>query len=146
MNRIITLALTVALFAGCNGDQPYDLVKVSGQIFLDGQPLPEARVMFRPVPEAAQSRVGPDAYGKTDAHGNFILTTIFDEKGATVGRNLVSITTLEVQEDPLDPDNGRARRVINPEKVPPNYNSRSELYFEVHQGSEQNATFHLQSR
>jgi hypothetical protein len=148
MKRFMSIALlaAAATASGCGGDKPYNVVAVSGQVLLDGQPLPDAYVLFRPQAGAAQSKVGPDAYGRTDAQGNFNLTTVFDEEGATAGRNLVSITTLQVQENPTDPDNGRARQVLTPEKVPPRYNRTSELYFDVGESGAQEANFDLQTR
>jgi hypothetical protein len=147
MKRFALFAVIAAVAStGCGGDKAYDLADVSGQVLLDGQPLANARVLFRPVADSAKSELGPDAFGTTDAQGNFTLRTIFDETGAAVGRNQVSITTLEVQENLADPDNARARQVVNAEKVPPQYNRNSELYFEVQEEKEQEALFQLQSR
>jgi hypothetical protein len=114
-------------------------------VLLDGQPLPEARVVFQPVAQPGQEHVGPDAYGVTDAEGRFSLTTIYDESGAAVGRNRVSISTLQLQEDASDPDNGRKRQVLRQEQIPPRYNSQTELYYEVLEEGAAEATFQLQS-
>jgi hypothetical protein len=146
MKRMVYAIVIAALAAGCGGDKPYEVAEVSGQVLLDGQPLSDARVLFRPVAPSPKEPVGPDAFAKTDAEGRFTMRTVFDEHGATVGRNLVSITTLEVQENSADPDNGRLRQVISPEKVPPRYNRNSELYYEVGDDGDDGATFHLQSR
>jgi hypothetical protein len=133
-----------ALAVGCSDGKPYDVVEVEGQVLLDGQPTPNARIVFRPVAAPNQKEVGPDAYATTDAEGRFSLTTVFDEQGAAVGRNLVSISTYQVQENPADPDNARARQVITPEKIPPRYNANTELFFDVQEGAK--AVFNLQSR
>jgi hypothetical protein len=139
------IATLLAAFAvGCSDGKPYEIVEVEGQVLLDGQPTPNARVVFRPVAAPNQKEVGPDAYATTDAEGRFSLTTVFDEEGAAVGRNLVSITTLQVQENPADPDNARARQMITPEKIPPRYNANTELFFDVQDGAK--AVFNLQSR
>jgi hypothetical protein len=137
-------ALLAAFAAGCSDGKPYEIVEVEGQVLLDGQPTPSARVVFRPVAEPGQKEVGPDAYATTDAEGRFSLTTVFDEEGAAVGRNAVSISTLQVQENPVDPDNARAGRVVAPEKIPPRYNANTELFFDVQEGAK--AVFNLQSR
>jgi hypothetical protein len=144
MKRLLSLAIALlgAAITGC-GERPYDVVEVSGQVLLDGQPLPGAHVLFRPT---EKSSAGPEAFGKTDADGKYSLTTIFDDDGATVGRNVVSITTLQVQEDPSDPDNGGARNVLNPERVPSHYNHKSEIFFDVRAGGSQTANFYLQTR
>jgi hypothetical protein len=148
MKPVLTLGIALAAtgLLGCGGGKPYDIVEVTGQILLDGQPLPNAHVVFRPVAKEGQEEVGPDAVGTTDVEGRFTLRTVFDEDGATVGRNTVSVSTLELLENPSDPDNVRARQVVSPEKVPPRYNLQTELFYDVREGGDSNASIKLQSK
>lgn len=64
-------------------------VKVSGRVTLDGQPLPGATIMFHPA-----DGKGSIASGRTDANGNFRLTTFNVDDGALPGDYKI---TIEVQ-------------------------------------------------
>jgi hypothetical protein len=141
-----TAVIVTAATLGCGESKPYDVAEVSGQVLLDGQPLPNAHVLFRPVALEGQTEVGPEAFGRTDEQGRFSLTTVFDDEGATVGRNVVSISTLEVLENPADPENSRQATVASTEKVPPRYNKDTELVYEVSSSGVADATFQLLSR
>ncbi len=79
------------LFAGCSG-----LVAVQGVVTLDGQPLPNAKVMFMPAAG------GRPAEGTTDAAGKFRLTTNSPHDGAAAGEYVVSVTarTIEYESKP----------------------------------------------
>lgn len=136
-------ASLLLIVAGCGGSKPYDVVRVSGTVTLDGQPVADARVEFQPVATSVEG-MGPDAVGTTDAQGRYTLTTTFDENGATVGENRVRISTHRLKENPDNPD-GKMIEVA-PEKIPARYNTRSELTFTVPPGGTDQADFALQSR
>lgn len=100
------------LLMGCSGagDRP-DLGEVSGIVTLDGQPLAHASISF--IQEGFRPSIG-----QTDDQGRYELTYIRDIKGAAVGTHMVKI------------------KVFGPgaQKVPPRYNSESELTCEVKPG------------
>ena len=114
--------LAVSL-AGCGGgaDHP-PLGKVTGVITLDGHPLADADVTFQPEGE------GRAAVGTTDSQGHYELVYLNDEKGATIGTNLVSVTTFRDAAD-----DGSTPEV--PEKLPSRYHSDSSVKVEVKKGS-----------
>lgn len=74
------LTLAVLLSFGCGPGNPYDTVKVTGTVLVDGQPMQDVNVSFNPDGSDA-----PDAYGSTDAKGEFTLTI----PGAPVGSGAV---------------------------------------------------------
>jgi hypothetical protein len=82
------VALAVlALVAGCGKSDRPPLGKVSGTVTLDGQPLPEALVLFTP------DGPGRTSQGVTDASGRYSVTYLRDIVGANLGRHMVRITT-----------------------------------------------------
>ena len=63
-----------------------DLVNVSGSITLDGQPLPEAIVVF-------ESNDATFSYGRTDDSGNYTLMLNSEKSGVMPGPKIVRIRT-----------------------------------------------------
>src|SRR5438552_2640503 len=105
--RITHALIAAALIAclGCGGSKPYNTASVSGRVTLDGQPLAGARLTFQPErgPNAGLLS-GPEAHGETDADGNYSLKTVFDDRGATIGRNRVTISTRKLERPANNPD------------------------------------------
>jgi len=83
------------LAAGCGGDGRPSLVKVTGTVTLDGQPLEGAIVAFQPITDAKAKFQRPSA-GTTDASGKFVLGTYAIDDGAPVGKFRVGIVKREV--------------------------------------------------
>ena len=63
---------------------------VKGRVVLDGKPLTAAMVNFY-EPTSART-----AYGKTDDHGEFVLTTFKRDDGAVAGTHQVKVMKYEV--------------------------------------------------
>jgi hypothetical protein len=141
------LLVVAAAALGCSGaSKPYNTAAVSGRVTLDGKPLAGARVMFQPV-HTLQSGLlsGPESHGETDANGNYSLTTVFKDRGATVGRNRVMISTRKQERPPDNPDG--PIKEIAPEKVPNKYfTEKAPLYFDVPTGGSSSANFDLTSK
>lgn len=104
---------------GCGGNS--DLARVEGQVTLDGEPLPDALVVFAPTSQ------GTTSYGRTDQDGRYELFFSDREKGAYIGENRVEISTGDV--DPTMSGPGK------PELVPSVYNERSTVTVEVTSGT-----------
>ena len=113
-------ALLLAFSAGCGKSR---LNAVTGTITLDGQPLPDATVVFTPVAG------GRPAGGRTDDKGKYSLVYSRDTTGAEAGEHIVSITTA----DDIEQEDGSVASV--PEKVPAKYNFQTELTAIVEVGS-----------
>lgn len=78
------LLFAVSVAAGC-GDGPM-LVDVTGTVTIDGTPLDNATVVFRP-------KQGRPSYGVTDAQGRYALRYTTEKLGALPGEHAVMITT-----------------------------------------------------
>lgn len=85
----------VLLAAGC-GAEKFPIAPVSGRVTFNGKPLPGAHVLFQPMTTGTEVEIGPEAVGRTDDEGRFTLSTISPErKGASIGKNRVSVTLIE---------------------------------------------------
>jgi hypothetical protein len=111
----VGLLLAVAV-SGCGGSD-VELGEVTGTVYLDGEPLPRAAVVFVPT------KPGRSAIGGTDENGMYEMKYTPSATGSLVGEVTVEIRT-------GSPDNPKEY----PEKVPSKYNSRSELKAEVKPG------------
>jgi hypothetical protein len=72
------------------------VVPVSGQVLLDGKPLPNAYVKFYPVPPRGVSSLdsNPGSHGLTDSQGKFTLLQIANDRpGALVGEHRIIMRT-----------------------------------------------------
>lgn len=109
--------LLALILAGCGSND--DLARVEGTIKLDGEPLPNAFVVFNPTSG------GTTSYGKTDEQGRYYM--VFDENqdGAWIGENRVRIRTGDV---------GAAEEGGTKEVVPAAYNTDSTLLVNVEPG------------
>ena len=109
------------LLAGCGPSGP-PLGIVHGTITLDGEPLHGARVEFQP-----QGEGGSPSYGITDAAGHYEANFSVKRPGAMVGTHTVRVSTY------AQSPGGDSTKDL-PERVPPQYNSNSELQVEVKAG------------
>jgi hypothetical protein len=66
---VLGFILLMGYLTGCQGN-PYDTVKVTGIVRVDGEPMERVTVSFQPV-----NSNGIGAVGMTDAQGIFVLTT-----------------------------------------------------------------------
>jgi hypothetical protein len=120
----VQLSLSMLLFAGCrpNGYAELGLVDVSGTVTLDGQPLPNANVVF----EGDDKRT---ATGVTDAAGKYKLMYDSETPGAMPGAKTVRITVADVGVEGGGAAEGAAS--AGKERIPARYNRQSELKADV---------------
>ena len=111
---VLSLAALSLLAASCSGPDLPDLGKVSGVVTLEGEPYPNAYVVFSPTK-------GRPSEAVTDSTGRYELIYMPRVKGAQVGDHTVSITTQ--YQAPENPDS--APPFVEP--LPPKYNVRSTL-------------------
>lgn len=97
-----------------------DLGSVRGKVTLDGQPLPNAFVVYAPTTK------GTTSYGRTDAGGNYEMMFTDYQKGAWIGENSVRISTGDL---------GSGGAPGPKERVPIVYNEASTLTANVKSGS-----------
>jgi hypothetical protein len=100
---------------------------------LDGRPLPDAHVTFRP--DSRELHPGPASYGTTDAEGRFTLRTMDGHDGAVVGPHKVRIS-VPVKAPGANPD------APTPNKLPVRYSGdKTVLTFTVPEGGTDQANF-----
>ncbi|PQO31719.1 hypothetical protein [Blastopirellula marina] len=131
---VIVLA-ALSFVVGCGGGGDPDVVRVSGTVTMDGKPLPKATVLF-------VSGQGRPSGAITDDEGHYELNYTGDQKGARIGHNRVQITTAQ---GPTETMEGEPVPPV-PEIVPPMYNERSELEYEVKADGNNVADFDLKSK
>jgi hypothetical protein len=134
-------ALTIAVACmGCS-PSPFKLVPVSGTVSLDGQPLAGGIVNFQPIVVGTGVNSGPGSTARTGTDGRFTLATIRGEPGAVVGEHRVKIYSFNA-ETAKRSANGTPER----ERVPPRYNYKSTLTFDVPAAGTDNADFALEAK
>lgn len=129
----LSLTLLASLGCGARGDR--EIVEVEGTVTLDGQPLPNATVLFI----SGQSR---PSGAMTDQSGHYELNYTDRQKGARIGHNRVQITTAQ---GPSETADGQPIAAIE-ESLPDKYHAKSELEFEVSGDQVNVANFDLLSR
>lgn len=115
----LLLVIVSASFAGC-GNAKFG--HVTGQVTLDGKPLPNIALRF--VDERGSATIAT-----TDQQGNYELRYTVHQIGAPVGNHKVTIFT------PPPPTEGTGERA-KVELVPAKYNKASTLTKEVKPGSQ----------
>ncbi len=105
---VIVGAVAVACAIGIGCRSGIELLPVSGVVTLDGKPVEQATVLFKP-------ESGPVAYGQTDSAGRFELTTA-GRKGAVPGKHKVSITKTKVtgvgNDEMVDPEKVKTEWIV----------------------------------
>ena len=115
-----SLVLVICGFSACGGPEHPDVGRVTGVVTLNGEPLPEATVMFQP-------ENGRASIATTDSAGKYSLTYLDGVPGAILGVHKVIIRTEIPGEDGQLP--------ISKEKLPKKYHENTELTAEVKPGS-----------
>jgi hypothetical protein len=77
----------IVLLSAILGCTKSDTVAVTGTVTLDGQPVPDAEVMFNPLP----NKPGRMASTHTDSSGHFTLETFKPGDGAMPGDYVVTL-------------------------------------------------------
>lgn len=95
MTCVLSTLFIYILCTGCSGggEKLPELATVKGVVTLDGKPLENVSVVFRPEAEGGSSR------GTTDAEGNFSLMYNRDAAGAILGKHSVRFKILDADTD-----------------------------------------------
>ncbi|QDT40746.1 hypothetical protein Pan241w_08040 [Gimesia alba] len=122
---VLSLSLLI-LSAGCGGSinadySKLDLLDVSGNVTLDGQPLSGATVAFE-APD------GTFSSGVTDENGAFTLMFNTEKSGCLPGDKIVRIQVKTDAENPDEESEGEGSTANQPQiKIPEQYNKKSTL-------------------
>jgi len=122
--RLWLMLILFCCLIGCGRSGP-QLGAVEGVVTLDGDPLPDAVVSFRPT------EGGRTAEGMTDENGHFTIAFAAGTEGALLGEHEVRVSTFQ---EKVIGDDGRVEDPGMPEKVPKKYNEESELIRNVESG------------
>jgi hypothetical protein len=136
------VGLLVVPALGCG---PPKMAPVSGVVTMDGKPLVGATVGFLPETGKGSTEMPVTSSGKTNDKGEYTLRTAAGQDGAMVGKHKVTISLQapEIVEGDRRRPRGGSRLA---DKVPPRYNTNSELKCEVPEGGKTDANFALKSR
>lgn len=143
--KLFLFAVALLPLVGCGGESSVKTVDVSGEVKLDGKPLPGAEVKF-----VSDKHVG---VGTTDASGGFTL-----KNGAAPGEN--KITVSKITDPKYNPEEGmdaemlrmegqaQGLRTAKGESLPLRYSvlGQSNLTFDVPADGTEEATLELKSK
>jgi hypothetical protein len=137
-NALLLMGCLALSCLGCGGSAR--LAPVSGRVTLNGAPLPNAKVIFQPIPKGGIES-GPASQGETNANGEYTLALIGKNKsGAVIGEHRVSISALQGTAPTSADDNPKPRKDLVPEQ----YNGdKTTLKFEVPPSGSKEADFKL---
>ncbi len=134
MRSLLKLGLCTALMVvtGCGSSEDPELtglVPVSGQVYLDGQPLSHAGVTFLPQ----ETGMGRPCFGTTDESGMFVLQDAAQRSGCPVGRCKVVVTKFARPDgSPLPSDmDGATAAMEGVEHIPPQYSDAEKTVLEA---------------
>ena len=86
--KIVVIGLFACSFLGCNNEQA-GLVKVSGQVLIDGEPLTQGVIRLAPAGSRSSA-------GSLDEQGRFTLGCYGLDDGAFIGSHQVEVAASEV--------------------------------------------------
>jgi hypothetical protein len=135
MRRYLVLCAAL-LAAGCSRG---GIVPVSGKIIIDGKPTGNVHVSFEPIGSKDNPNPGPGSVGVTDEGGVYRLHTIWPQKdGAVVGTHHVKVNLQGVAGD-VPP----GTKALFARQLPPRYNEKTTLTYDVPEGGTEKADFEL---
>ena len=167
--RTAIIAFCLLFLGGCQTKKSNgtDIVRVSGIVTLDGEPLADANLVFIPFQASGeQDSFAPISVATTDAQGNYLLRITEQTEGAVVGWHYVLISKFNrpqsdeptpatepgskpgdlpdrlLQQIELQRKLGRSFQFPG-ETLPSYYNSDSTLTFQVPREPTTNANFKL---
>ncbi|MCG6154533.1 carboxypeptidase regulatory-like domain-containing protein [Rubinisphaera margarita] len=128
----LVLGSALLVLTGCGSadeSELTELVPVSGQVYLDGQPLARAGVTFLPQ----EAGMGRPCFGTTDESGMFVLQDAAERSGCPVGLCKVVVTKFARPDgSPLPPDmDGASAAAEGIEHIPPQYSNAEKTVLEA---------------
>jgi hypothetical protein len=143
MTGHLLTGVALASMFGCSREGS-NIVPVSGVVTLNGKPLAGATVTFSPVAAQGEINAGDGSAGKTDANGEYTLTTSRGQLGAQIGKHRVRISLLAQKVGASDERRPRGGYPLK-DTIPARYNENTELTYEVTPGGPNRKNFELTS-
>ena len=133
------IVLWMGLGTGCGPGNPLNRLPISGEVKLDGVPLDQGTIQFTPE--------GKEGVGTGDliTNGTYSLPA---EKGLPVGKYRVRITAPEGGEAGINPNEPPGPTTGQParDRIPPEYNTQSEIVVEVTAGGPNEFSYDIQTK
>ncbi len=125
----VLLLLWAVAASGCGGGEDYEVAPVSGQVLLDGGPVPEVRIKLQPkAMDSKNVAPGPGSYAIADEYGRFELKLVKPQRmGAVVGTHVVRITHSDKVKYPFPVLSGNGTLEF---EVPPEGTNSAEFRFD----------------
>ena len=130
-SKIFSLVAFLIICVGCSAGSKVDysdlgLVKVSGVVTLDGNPLPNATVLF-------ESPDGQFSYGVTDEQGRYQMSYDSVTGGVTPGEKIIRVRTkpMTEAEDDFNEEDEEPTSSQKKETLPEKFNTKSTLKITV---------------
>ncbi|MBX3437591.1 MAG: carboxypeptidase regulatory-like domain-containing protein [Planctomycetaceae bacterium] len=117
--QVVACGIVAAMLSGCDRPDRPPMGRVCGFVTLDGEPLPDVAVVFRPTEGGRQSTAS------TNEDGHYELSYVDVELGCPVGTHEVYLSTGLSEDEPGGP---------RPELIPSAYRGRAKLTKEVKSG------------
>lgn len=137
----LTLIILI-MCSGCDGlftaKKSQTSATVSGKVLAGDQPVANAKILFLPL-DSSDGRYRY-SYAKTNEQGRFTMRFESGVYGAYVGKNLVLISTCEIEEATAS-DNKANEKLVRAETVSPRFNKASELFIDVDPGGNSDVIF-----
>ena len=134
------LGISTFLCAACRDGTRKPVYPVQGQVLLDGQPVPQAQVVFHPLGEKDPGAVRPT--GQAGPDGKFTLSTYGRQDGAPAGEYAVTVQ-LWLSNATKESEEGDESFASN--QLPPQYGKvkTSTLKVRIKEGENQLPAFQL---
>jgi hypothetical protein len=122
---------------GCDSGDGLNRQAISGMVTLDGQPLPDGAILFEPATNESGTEVGA-----TIRQGAFAISR---KDGPVPGPYRVRIYSSSMTQAP--PNDGQTERTPRPmvDRLPPRYNTKTELNAVIIAGRANRHRFNLSS-
>lgn len=94
-HHAVFLSLLVAAVGCSSGVKEYGTAKVTGKLMCEDEPVGDAIVFFAPLQsaEGKGANTGKQGIGRTDAFGEFVVSTYGENDGAVVGKHRITVKT-----------------------------------------------------
>lgn len=135
---LVVVSLLTIVLAGCGSDNPLNRQAVSGSVTLDAAPLDRGTIEF--VPQQA----GGVGSGTVIADGSYSIKA---DKGLPPGKYLVRLYSAEAAQPTGEPQPpGPSNVVPGKERIPPQYNVKSDQVVEVVAGADNRFDFNIPTK
>src|SRR5690606_12499929 len=133
----VFLAFVIGIISGCSHEQPLPGQAVSGEVLVEGEPLDDGQILFKPMGETQGPKISARIKG-----GKFHIPK---EQGPWVGEFQVSISTISADlvafQAGASHEEVAAAARLPQRKIAKEFDQKSKLTFVVQKGDENRCRF-----